>query len=272
MTAILTDYAPGVPRLAYDHCGPVAAPLLVLLHGIGGNRGNWREQLIFFGARGWRAVAWDARGYGLSDDGPGTLDFSDFAHDLARLLDHLDAARAYLIGLSLGGLIAQDFYARYPQRVAALVLCATVAEIDPRYRAEFIRQRTHALSAGQTLAELAPQLVENLLGSQATAAHRQRLLASMSALRQDAYSQTVQAMACYQRVLDPAQIKVPILLIYGAEDRITPPKLGQRLHAMMPGAQFCLLPAAGHVLNIEQTQIFNSEVLAFLRNRTPPLE
>jgi 3-oxoadipate enol-lactonase len=72
------------------------------MHGIGGNRTNWHDQLPVFAQR-FHAVAWDARGYGASHDYSEPLDFSDFATDLARLLDHFEVERAHLVGLSMGG-------------------------------------------------------------------------------------------------------------------------------------------------------------------------
>src|SRR5438876_8255925 len=110
-----TEYVAGPPRIAFDHAG--VGPLVVLMHGIGGNRSNWHDQLPEL-ARSFHAVAWDARGYGDSDDYDGDLDFGDFARDLARLLDHFGAARAHLVGLSMGGVIALDFVTRWPARVA----------------------------------------------------------------------------------------------------------------------------------------------------------
>ncbi|MGH7966696.1 MAG: alpha/beta fold hydrolase, partial [Candidatus Binatia bacterium] len=89
----------GPVSIAYDIEG--SGPLIVFLHGIGGNRTNWQAQLAHFGVR-FCAVAWDARGYGASDDSPQTLQFSDYADDLVRLLDHLKAERAHLVGLSMG--------------------------------------------------------------------------------------------------------------------------------------------------------------------------
>ena len=110
------------PRIAVEHTG--AGPLVVFLHGIGGNRNNWRDQLPAL-AQGLHACAWDARGYGDSDDYEGALDFADFSRDLERVLDHFGAAAAHVVGLSMGGLIAQDFYRRHPGRVLSLVLAGT---------------------------------------------------------------------------------------------------------------------------------------------------
>ena len=86
-------------------------PLLVLLHGIGGNRLNWQLQLPAF-AGDFMVAAWDARGYGLSQDYDGDLNFSDFSHDLARLLDHFGATKAHLCGLSMGGHREPDWMRR----------------------------------------------------------------------------------------------------------------------------------------------------------------
>ncbi|MGH8011317.1 MAG: alpha/beta fold hydrolase, partial [Candidatus Binataceae bacterium] len=73
-----TEYVPGHPRIAVDHMG--AGALVVFLHGIGGNRTNWHDQLPDF-SRHFHAVSWDGRGYGDSDDYDGPLDFGDFSHD-----------------------------------------------------------------------------------------------------------------------------------------------------------------------------------------------
>ena len=136
--AIVTDHVPGAPRLAYDHAG--RGETVVFLHGIGGNARNWHRQLDAL-ADAYHAVAWDARGYGNSEDYDGPLDFADFAHDLARLLDHLGVERAHLCGLSMGGRISQDFYALFPERVKTLTLVATFTgfkNFTPQERQRFV--------------------------------------------------------------------------------------------------------------------------------------
>ena len=267
MTDWQTDYVPSAPRIAYEHCG--AGPLVVFLHGIGGNRTNWRDQLPVFAAAGFWALAWDARGYGLSDDYEGALDFAAFSHDLTRLLDHLGALRAHLVGLSMGGRILLDFYPRYSERVKSLVLCDTFPGFEstfkPEQRAEFVRLRTEALKAGQEPKDIAPQVVKTLLGPQASEAHHQRLLDSMAALHKESYIKTVEATAYYDRTTELAHIKAPTLLVYGDQDRLTPPKIGQRMQAIIPDAKLVIMKNAGHLVNIEQAAEFNRIVLDFLR-------
>ena len=84
MADVKTTIIPGRPRIAVDEAG--SGKLLVFMHGIGGNKTNWRDQVPVFGEK-FRAVAWDARGYGGSDDYEGPLDFADFSADLIRVLE-----------------------------------------------------------------------------------------------------------------------------------------------------------------------------------------
>jgi len=265
---IRTDYVPGKPRLAYDHAGE--GPVVVFLHGIGGNRTNWHDQLAAL-ATEFHAVAWDARGYGLSDDYEGALDFADFSRDLVRLFDHLAAARAHVCGLSMGGRIALDFHARHARRVASLVLCDTFAGFDasftPEERAEFVRLRKEPLVSGKEPRDIAPAVAATLIGPRAPRAVYERCVASMAALHKDSYLKAIEATTGYDRAVSLAEIKVPVLLVYGADDRLTPVKLGRDMAAQIPDARLVVIEAAGHLPNIERPDAFNAAVLEFLLSR-----
>ncbi|MFM9881393.1 MAG: alpha/beta fold hydrolase [Burkholderiales bacterium] len=261
-----TGYLPGNPRIAFDHMGE--GPLLVFLHGIGGNRTNWHDQLPVFG-RAFHAVAWDARGYGLSDDYDGPLEFGHFAEDLRRLLDHFKAETAHLCGLSMGGRILQDFYPRYPERVATLVLCDTMAGFEasftPDKRAEFVRLRKQPLVEGKEPKDIAPIVARTLMSPKSSAAAFQKLIDSISALHKGSYIKTIEASTHYDRIADLPKIRVPTLLVYGADDTLTPPALGHAMAARIPGAEMVVIPEAGHLSNIERPEAFNATVLAFLQ-------
>src|SRR5262245_20761873 len=105
------------PRIALTVHGN--GPLVLFLHGIGGHRQHWREQIPIFATR-FQAAAWVARGYGDSDDYTGPLKFNDVTADVLRVLDHLKQQKAHLVGLSMGGRIARNFALRYPDRVGRL--------------------------------------------------------------------------------------------------------------------------------------------------------
>lgn len=259
-------HVPGLPGIAYDELG--TGPPVALLHGIGGNRTNWLDQLPALAGAGYRALAWDARGYGASDDYVGQLKFRHFADDLLRLLDHAGIARAHLVGLSMGGRIAQDLYARHPDRVATLCLCATSSAFDealsPEARAEFVRLRKQPLLEGRTPREMAPAVARTLIGPKAGPDAFERLVESMAALHPESYIKTIEASTLTDSVVDVAEIGVPTLLVFGADDTLRPVSVGERMHARLPDSELAVVPDAGHLVNIEQPEEFNRLLLEFL--------
>lgn len=261
----LTQRVEGTPALAYDREG--VGPLIVFLHGIGGNRTSWAGQLAHFGAKGFCAVSWDARGYGDSDDPPRTLRFGDYADDLARLLDHLRAERAHVAGLSMGGMIAQDFYGRYPERTATLALIDTsvgLGTASEAVRRDFLSRRLDPLERGRTPADIAPAVADVLVAKSASAAVRERVRGCLSALRAEPYKQALRAVVTtdFRAVLP--RIAVPTLVLVGEEDIVTPPAESEVLVNNIPGAVRVTLPGVGHLTNVESPEAFNAALEAFL--------
>jgi len=261
---IETSRVPGTPGIAYDHCG--SGNIVLFLHGIGGNRTNWHDQLPVF-APYFHAASWDARGYGESDDYDGPLDFDDVADDLVRLIDHLGADRAHIVGLSMGSLIASVFYARHPSRVASLVFSGGRMNADartPAQRRDFVRLRQEPLLAGTSPRDMAPAVAKTLLGPSATAAHFEQLVDSMAALHVGSYLKAIEASNYYEEWPDIGAIRVPTLLVYGADDRLNPASIGHAAAAQIPDSTFVEIPNAGHLCNIEAPDAFNGAVLPFL--------
>ena len=256
---------PGAPRLAYSETGN-GAPI-IFLHGIGGNSRNWVEQLPAIGTR-FRAIAWDARGYGDSEDYPEALRFTDFADDIGRLLDHLAVPAAHLVGLSMGGRIALDFFEQAPQRVLSLGLIDTFAGYDesftPAAREKFIELRRKPLLEGKEPRDIAPAVAKTLVSSRASPAHIAALVDSMGRLHKESYIKTIEAMTRYERVADLSRIRVPTLIVVGDQDRLTPPSVAREMAAAIPGSSLVILRNAGHLANIEQPELFNRVLLDFL--------
>jgi 3-oxoadipate enol-lactonase len=260
-----TGFLPGVPRLAYEAAG-AGAPV-VFLHGIGGNRTNWSGQLDVLAAD-YLAVAWDARGYGASDDYEGPLDFAEFSRDLLRLLDHLGADQAHLCGLSMGGRITLDFYDRYPQRVASLILADTFPGFDTSFtreaRERFVRERRQPLVEGKQLADIAPLVAPTLVSPTASAAVVQKLVDSMCLLHKESYIKTIESMTMYGPVTDVSTIKVPVQIMVGADDKLTPPSIAKKMAAGIADVRLLILDDTGHLSNLENPQAFNTCIKAFL--------
>jgi 3-oxoadipate enol-lactonase len=235
-------------------------PLVVFLHGIGGNRAHWTAQLHFFAQR-FRAAAWDARGYGDSDDYAGALQFEDFGADLLRVLDHLQEKKAHVVGLSMGGRIARSFGLKHPERVHTLTLANTSPGFD-------------ALSAEEVLKfvaerrERTPESMRRLLGSRARPGAYQALLASFKALRNESYLKTLEASVAQDRAAPLEKLSVPTLIITGDEDRVYPLELTRRMASRIPGAELVVLEGCGHLSNLEQPEQFNAALHDFLKRHS----
>ena len=265
MVSITTERILAYPAIAIEHAGE--GELLVLMHGIGGNRSNWTEQVEAFSGN-FHTVSWDARGYGDSDDYDGPLDFGDFARDLEALLDHFGVERAHLCGLSMGGRIAQDFYLQFPERVKTLTLVATFAgfrNFSSDERQRFINLRKKPLvEEGKEPKDIAPVVAKTLIGPAASEDKFQRLVESMEKLHKDSYVKTIEASTMYDRALELETVTVPTCLVFGEHDSLTTPDTGKAMAERIKGSEFHVVPRSGHLINIEEPEIFNRIVLDFL--------
>lgn len=255
----------GEPSLACEVAG--SGPPVVFLHGIGGGRSNWQRQTAAL-TNTFTTVAWDARGYGDSDDYEGPLTFSDFGDDLLRVLDDLAIERAHLVGLSMGARILMDFAPRHLDRVATLTLCdcfyGFTGALSPDKQAEYIELRERPLREGKTFADLAPRLIESLVSPNAGEAVRDELHRSILGLRVESYLKTLRASVGFEQGDRLAELDVPVQLIFGGEDRLTPPTIGEEMMTRLPDATLAVLDGAGHLSNLEDPDGFNRVLTSFL--------
>ncbi len=262
MSSVSTEVIPPAPRITVDHAGGGA--LVVLLHGVGGNRTFWQEQIQAF-APHFHTVAWDARGYGESDDFDGPLELSDVSSDLLRVLNHFGAGTAHIVGLSIGALFAMDFYRLYPDRVSTLTLCDTgqSTDITPEALAEFLRQRKQPLLEGKMPRDIAPDVARSLMCRFSTERVYKTLHDGYAALRKATLLRMIDAGMNVTR-LDFAGVRVPTNVVVGELDPTSPPKVARNIADQIPGAVLSIIPEAGHISNIDQPLAFNEAVLAFL--------
>ncbi|QNM82270.1 alpha/beta fold hydrolase [Sphingomonas sabuli] len=230
---------------------------IVFLHGVGSDKTVWRPQLAHFGAAR-RAVAFDYPGYGDSALRDGATR-DDYAAAIFAAMDSLGIARAHVCGLSLGGVVAIAMHARDPSRCASLILADTFA-VHPD--GQGIHDRSVAASAD--LAALAQARVGVLLAPGASPAIRDEVVTTMAAIDPAAYRIGARAVWLADQRDRAAAIRVPTLVMCGAEDRITPPALSEELAAMIPNAALALIDGAGHLANLERPAAFNARIDAFL--------
>lgn len=262
------DYIGDKPRIAVRSTG--GGPLVLFLHGIGGNSLNWTGQLAAAGAF-CRAAAWDMRGYGLSDDYDGSYDLDAVAGDLSGIIDHFGADRAHIVGLSMGGMVALEYYRRAPERVASLFLCNTNAGIGRDYSAaqkeEFVRLRKTPLIEGRTLKELVPGMLAVLLGAGPSPAAVEAITDSLLRLHPASYVKAIEAIIAFDCADVLPTISVPVHLVAGNEDRVTPLATMEVMQAAIPGAVLDVITPAGHLSNLEQPERFNEILLGFLQRQ-----
>jgi 3-oxoadipate enol-lactonase len=231
--------------------------LVLFLHGIGGNRTSWQHQLPFFSQK-FRAAAWDARGYGDSDDYEGALQFDVFSADILRVMQFFKEEKAHIVGLSMGGRIARNFALHHPLRVKSLVLANTTpgfASLGEEGVKRFVEERR----------KLDPEaLAAKLISPKARAGAREELIASLRALHRESYLKTVEASAAQDRAAPIENIRAPTLVITSEDDRLYTPDIARDMARRIPGAQLAMIEGAGHLSNLEQPERFNKVVLDFL--------
>lgn len=251
--------------------GPSDAPALVLLHGIGSAAVSWTGQIDGFADR-FRAIAWDAPGYGTSDPLPAE---TPTAADYAEALDAFLAARGidtlHLVGSSLGGIMAAAFARRAPSRLRSLTLadCATGhANLPAAERAAKLAARLDDLAALGP-AEFAARRAPRMLSDTPPPAALDAVRSAMAALRPDGYAQAARMLAGADIFADLAVLarQAPrSLVLVGGADRITPPAGNRTIAAALPGARFVEMPGLGHAAHVEGPAVFNAALAAFLED------
>lgn len=260
----------GKTRLYYELAGN-GTPL-VLIMGLGGSLRAWGLQWGDF-VNAHRVVALDNRGVGRSDKPMGGYTVKRFAEDVAAVMDHAGLADAHVLGISLGGLIAQEFYHAAPDRVRSLVLCSTGVGVndpagvpaDPDVNdtlvmdrattpmREVLERHVEAFYHPDYLARV-PDLVDRLL-----AFHEQE--------PQPPHSYTGQVRAALTHAHNSPRlegIRVPTLVVHGQDDRVWPLANARYLADHIRNARLEILPRTGHMLPMERPRAFNALVLDFL--------
>ena len=238
--------------------GAGGVPLL-FLHGVGSDRTAWDGQVERFAAERL-TIAIDMPGYGDSADGNGDPR-SDFAAAAMAVLDALDASQVHICGLSLGGVIALAMHARAPERIASLVLADTFA-CHPEGRA--IYDRSLAAAAELGMAGLADSRADALLAQPADPTVREAVVETMSRIDPAAYARAADAVWLADQRREAATVACPTLILYGSQDRITPPALSEELKTLIPHAGLIEITGAGHLPNLEQPAIFDRVLAGFL--------
>jgi pimeloyl-ACP methyl ester carboxylesterase len=240
-------------------------PPLVLLHGFLCDSRCWRPQLADLSDR-FRVLAWDAPGAGSSSDPPDPFTTTDWAQCLAGfLLDVVGIERAQVLGLSWGGILAQEFYRLYPDRVLTLILCDTYAGWKGSLPESACKKRLERcfLESWLSAEEFVPRWVPEFF----TEAASPDLKEVMSAVVSEFHPLGFRLMAKSSADTDTSDllpnIEVPTLLVWGDDDRRSPMNIAEQFREVIPNAELAIIANAGHLSNMEQPEEFNAHVRRF---------
>lgn len=246
---------------AFSYLEAGSGPALVLLHGIGSAAASFRPQLEMLSAQ-FRVVAWDAPGYAASTPlaipHPGA---GDYAAALDAWLGALGIDRCHLVGQSLGTLIAARFAADQPGRVLSLTLAGLARGHGRLPQAERQRLLEQRLDDVGRLGPhgMAAKRAARLLGRDATESIRQTVADIMARIRAAGYAQAARMLSTGDIMADLVRLPagLPIQIIVGEDDAITPAAVNLEIAAALPAASAHVIPCAGHTLYLEKPDQFN---------------
>ena len=231
------------------------------------DRRVWTEATIpALTAAGLRAIAVDYPGFGVDgadDPVPADLSIASIAERTAHVLQKLEISRAVLLGMSMGGYVALAFAARFPERLAGLILADTRATPDSPAALAGRAQALETLAARGVDAYLAGSL-PRLLAPDATPTTVARAR-QLAVTRAEALAAGIRALRDRpDRSADARALACPTLVLCGAVDQVSPPAEMKDLAAEIPGARFVEIPGAGHLSHLEAPEPFHRAVLEFL--------
>ena len=247
-------------RLHYRIDGPEDGAPLVLINSLGTDFRLW-DKLVARLAPGLRVLRFDKRGHGLSDAPPAPYAMGTLVRDAERLIDHVGLRDAVVVGLSIGGLIAQGLAVKRLDQVRALVLSNTGAKIGT---AEMWADRIAAVEAGgvAALSETVMQrwFPKAFRESPEGAAWRHMLERTPAA----GYAGCSAAIAGADFYATTAGLRLPALGIAGSEDGSTPPDMVRETIGLIPGSRFELIRPAGHLPCVDRPDDYARVLNGFL--------
>ena len=252
-------------RLHYLDPNPSGKPTVLLLHGLGADSTSWKLQMPALVEAGFRPLAPDAPGFGESPyDGRG-WNIRRVAGQLAGLLEELGTGPAHVVGLSMGGVIAQQFALDFPQLTKKLVLVSTFSVLRPEQPggwAYFLRRAVSVLTMGQVAQ--ARMVAQRLFPNPKDQELREMFLAVVARADPRAYRRAMLALGLFDSSRRLREIQSPTLVITGADDSTVSPARQKLLVQGIPCARQVVIPQAGHAVSIDQAQRFNQILLEFL--------
>ena len=250
-------------RIYWDQAGS-GDPLLLIM-GLGYAHQMWFRTLPILEAK-YRTVYFDNRGVGKSDVPPGPYPIAQMAADAAAVMSAAGLDRAHVYGVSMGGMIAQQFALDYPDRVNKLILGCTASGGPSAVRAKDEVMKVLMARATMTPDEGAEAMVPYIYDASTPRARiDEDLIVRRSVYPSNegylAQVQGIMAWTCFDRL---NEIKAPTLVIHGETDELVPPGNGRLIAERIAGSRLVMIPHASHIYSTDQPEIAHQAILEFL--------
>lgn len=251
-------------QIHYEVTG--SGPAIVFAHGLGGNHLSWWQQVGHFASR-FTCITFAHRGFAPSSPLPGGPDPSDYADDLAALVDHLEVKEFRLVAQSMGGWTSVEYALKRTGKLKALVLAATTGSLDPRQMREPERSRLidWQQKAQSTLADYVAKGIHPaagaLMASEQPALHL--LYRHIDDMNAGLDKEGIRSRLGTNRTRAPEELAAagcPILFISGDLDLVIPPFAADAMAAVLPDARVAHIPNAAHSAYFERAAVFNKLV------------
>lgn len=240
---------------------------LLLIMGLGASLETWVAQRDAFAAR-HRVVMFDNRGAGGSECPPPPWSVPEMAADAVGVLDALGIERAHVLGVSMGGMIAQEMAIRWPERVDRLVLAVSFARPDPVRRAFLLFRRWARFQnidlVQEGIANLPWLVSPRVLNDPARLEEILGVVGAMPFMAPEAYARQIDAILEHDTLSRLDGVRAPTLVLAAAEDVLTPVYLSREIADAIRDARLVVLPRGNHAVQLEEPAAFNAAVLDFL--------
>jgi 3-oxoadipate enol-lactonase len=256
----------GNVKLSYTDDEKYGAPVIIFIHGFPFNKSMWNSQIKALNYY-CRVISYDIRGFGNSESGNEEFTIDLFAKDLICLMDTLKIEKSFLCGLSMGGYIALNAVKNYPDRFNALILSDTSCKSDTP-EAKIKRRNSIDNIRKNGVGDYADETIKNLFAVESFTEKKEEIAMAREMIMQTSEASLCSTLLALSNRKETCRslnsIKVPVLIIAGNEDKVTPPSLAQYMHEKIKDSSLKIIEHAGHLSNLEKAEEFNYQLERFV--------
>jgi pimeloyl-ACP methyl ester carboxylesterase len=245
---------------------------IIFLHGIGGGARSFAPQIASFAGAGYQPVALDLPGYGARAP-VDAMTFDALAEDVETSIACSALEQPVLVGHSMGGMVAQTLLRRRPDGYRAAVLsCTSPAFGNPAgdFQQQFVADRLAPLEEGYTMAKLAPEAADDIMGPNADPAGHALFVDNFAAVPETTYRAAIKCLVTFDERPNLPHIKIPVLCLAAELDRNAPPPVVEKMASKIPGAFYFCISGLGHMPNLEAPSAFDAAIFNFLGHALTP--